>query len=132
MTTTVFAKHPDLWFDDGNVVLVAENTAFRLYRGLLTRQSEIFRDMFLMPQSEAIATETYEGCPVVRMTGDGAEEWVDVLRILCETNESQRCAANILRVKRHDLADHVAPQLSTGFIAPLNSFLSISWRLPFA
>ncbi|KAI0783929.1 hypothetical protein BC629DRAFT_1518200 [Irpex lacteus] len=39
-------RHQHLWFEDGNVVLVAETTGFRVYRGLLARHSEIFHDMF--------------------------------------------------------------------------------------
>ncbi|TCD63698.1 hypothetical protein EIP91_005103 [Steccherinum ochraceum] len=39
----------DVWFEDGNAVLVAERTAFRIHRGPVT-------------------TETFEGCPVVHVT----------------------------------------------------------------
>ena len=104
MATPGFTKHEDLWFDDGNVVLIAENTGFRLFRGLLSRQSEIFRGMFQMPQSEATAAEMYEGCPVVRVVEDGAEEWVEVLGILSESSKSQQYVA------RSRLAVHVTDQ----------------------
>lgn len=40
----------DLWFKDGNVILIAEGTAFRVHQSLLSINSEVFRDMFSFPQ----------------------------------------------------------------------------------
>ncbi|TCD63778.1 hypothetical protein EIP91_004961 [Steccherinum ochraceum] len=62
-TPKEWAKHKDLWFDDGNVILAAGNTLFRVYRGLLANASPIFRDMFSIPQPAD--AETMEGCQVV-------------------------------------------------------------------
>ncbi|TCD68722.1 hypothetical protein EIP91_010006 [Steccherinum ochraceum] len=56
----------ELWFDDGNVILVAEKTAFRVYQGVLSKNSEIFRDMFTIPQPAD--AEKLEGCPVVHLS----------------------------------------------------------------
>ncbi|KAJ7729964.1 hypothetical protein B0H16DRAFT_1586082 [Mycena metata] len=53
----------DVWFEDGTVVLQAETTLFRVYRGVLAAQSPIFRDTFAIPQPPT--PETYEGCPLV-------------------------------------------------------------------
>ncbi|KAJ6516606.1 hypothetical protein C8R47DRAFT_1000600 [Mycena vitilis] len=53
----------DVWFDDGTVVLQAEKTLFRVYRGVLAAQSPIFRDAFAIPQPAM--QDTYEGCPLV-------------------------------------------------------------------
>lgn len=55
-----------VWFEDGNVVLVAEGTAFCVYKGVLIKDSEIFRDMFTMPQPGD--AEKWEGCPVVQLS----------------------------------------------------------------
>ena len=59
----------DLWFEDGNIVLQAEKTIFKVYRGILTKESTVFRDMFSIPQPKASvsATESYEGCQLVKM-----------------------------------------------------------------
>ncbi|KAF8429956.1 hypothetical protein L210DRAFT_3073903 [Boletus edulis BED1] len=38
----------DIWFLDGNVVLVAGSAAFKVHRGQLERHSEVFKDMFLV------------------------------------------------------------------------------------
>lgn len=68
------------WYEDGNIVLEAESTQFRIFRGILSASSSIFRDMFSMPQpseSECLV----EGCPVVRLS-DPAEDWKYVLKAL--------------------------------------------------
>ncbi|KAL6306852.1 hypothetical protein BKA93DRAFT_728331 [Sparassis latifolia] len=53
----------DFWFADGSIILIAENTAFRVHQGVLSRHSEVFRDLFTVPQPDG---EQYAyGCPVV-------------------------------------------------------------------
>ncbi|TCD68730.1 hypothetical protein EIP91_010014, partial [Steccherinum ochraceum] len=69
----------DLWLDDGNIVLVAEGTAFRVHQSILSRNSEVFRDMFTLPQPEG--TETCHGCPVVHLQ-DSKKELLHVLLAL--------------------------------------------------
>ncbi|KAJ7605448.1 hypothetical protein DFH06DRAFT_1252854 [Mycena polygramma] len=42
----------DVWFEDGTVVLRAEQPLFRVYRGILAAQSPtIFKDTFDMPKT---------------------------------------------------------------------------------
>ena len=71
----------DLWFPDGSLVLQAESVLFKVYAGILARASPVFRSMISMPQpctagtsDEAEQPETYEGCPLVVMAGDSAED----------------------------------------------------------
>ena len=78
-------ERADLWFEDGNVVLVAEGAAFKVHRGVLSRNSEIFRDMFGVPQPEH--GETFEGCPVVHLT-DSKEDVRYMLSALCDTRNA--------------------------------------------
>lgn len=73
------AHHEEFWFDDGNIVLVAGNTAFRVYRGLLSAHSTVFSDMF--EASSPMDGETLEGCPVVRLS-DSAQDLAHLLKIL--------------------------------------------------
>lgn len=77
----------DPWFEDGNIILVAEAesvnepeeghtrdqradegsinaVAFRVHRGVLSRHSEVFQSMFEVAQPPA---ENVEACPVVRL-----------------------------------------------------------------
>ncbi|TCD60634.1 hypothetical protein EIP91_009751 [Steccherinum ochraceum] len=57
-----------VWFEDGSVVLIAQGKGFKVYKGILAHNSEIFRDMFNIPQPEE--PETLDGCPVVHMQDD--------------------------------------------------------------
>ncbi|KAI0352036.1 hypothetical protein OH77DRAFT_1429073 [Trametes cingulata] len=43
------APHPDYYFDDGNLVILVENTLFRLFRSTFTRHSVVFNDLFSLP-----------------------------------------------------------------------------------
>ncbi|EPQ50346.1 hypothetical protein GLOTRDRAFT_82380 [Gloeophyllum trabeum ATCC 11539] len=61
----------DLWFEDGNVVLQAEQKLFRVYRGLLADSSSTFSEMFKLPQPDS--AEQYDDCPLITMP-DSAEE----------------------------------------------------------
>jgi len=74
-----------LWFDDGNMILVAGRTAFRLYQGILSLNSEVFRDMLVAPQL-AIA-ERSDGCPVVHVS-DSEEVLLRVLLILFDSKNA--------------------------------------------
>ena len=64
-------RHYEFWLDDGNIVLVAENVAFRVYRGLLAAQSTVFEDM--LASSSPLADESFDGCPVVRLSDSPME-----------------------------------------------------------
>lgn len=60
-------KHQRLWFDDGNIILVASDAlGFRLHRGIMSLHSTVFRDMLSLP-SNAQDNEMLEECPVVRL-----------------------------------------------------------------
>ena len=58
-------RDEDLWLEDGSVVLVARNIAFKVYMGLLSAHSPVFSNMFA---SATHTDETYDGSPVVRVT----------------------------------------------------------------
>lgn len=75
-------RDPDLWLEDGNVVIVAQDTAFRVHRGLLSRHSEVFSGLFTLAQPDDQAlTERYDGCPVVRVP-DSSHDFRHLLRAL--------------------------------------------------
>ena len=61
-------KRGDPWFDDGNIVLLADgsNVAFKIHRDFLSRHSEVFQSMFQLPQPSS-DVETMDDCQVVRM-----------------------------------------------------------------
>ncbi|KAI0769014.1 hypothetical protein BD413DRAFT_478486 [Trametes elegans] len=67
------------WFEDGNIVLLAEDSAseeviaFRVHRGVLARHSEVFQSMFELATPIPDDAEVSDGCPVVRMHDRPAE-----------------------------------------------------------
>ena len=61
----------DFWFADGNIVLIAGKSGFKVHRGQLERHSEVFRDLFSIPQPPA--QTLIEGCPWVELHDHPAE-----------------------------------------------------------
>ena len=63
-------RDPDLWFFDGNVVLVAQGIlAFRVHKGVLAHHSEVFKSWFtgVAPPPSHGTIELCEGAQVVRL-----------------------------------------------------------------
>ncbi|KAI0742396.1 hypothetical protein C8Q80DRAFT_1328262 [Daedaleopsis nitida] len=73
---TQLKRHDEFWLNDGNIVLIARDTAFRVYRGLLASQSSVFED--ILASSTPIADEVFDGCPAVRLS----DSPVDVSHLL--------------------------------------------------
>ena len=78
--TTEVARDPDLWFVDGSVVLEAEETYFKVYSGILSQASPVFKDMFSFPQGGQ-KIEMYGNCPLVHML-DSAHDLRHFLKAL--------------------------------------------------
>ncbi|PIL26496.1 hypothetical protein GSI_12254 [Ganoderma sinense ZZ0214-1] len=75
-------RHPEIWFDDGSIVLVARGTAFRIYRGLLASQSPVFAETFAPSTSGPDkAGKTFDGCPAVQVD-DSPCDLAHLLRLL--------------------------------------------------
>ncbi|PIL26643.1 hypothetical protein GSI_11268 [Ganoderma sinense ZZ0214-1] len=75
-------QDPELWFEDGNVVIVAGNAAFRVHTGILSRHSEIFQNMFSVPQLVLPApSDVFNGQPAVRVS-DSAHDFRQLLHML--------------------------------------------------
>jgi len=78
-----FVKVHDLWFDDGNLILQAEQSVFKIYRGLLCARSTVFADMFAFPPPQE-GNGVVEGCPFVN-TYDSAQDMTYFLRALLDS-----------------------------------------------
>lgn len=76
-------RHPDLYFEDGNIVLLAENTYFKVYKGTLTRNSTVFHDILSIPQEPTSTTdsEQYDSCPLIELL-DFSEDVEHILSAL--------------------------------------------------
>ncbi|KAI0750321.1 hypothetical protein C8Q80DRAFT_684276 [Daedaleopsis nitida] len=68
-------RDSDVWFDDGNIVVVAHNTAFRCHKTVLSRHSVVFMDLFAVPQPASASTGSLgpvamlDDCPAVHVSG---------------------------------------------------------------
>jgi hypothetical protein len=67
----------DLWFEDGTIIFQAENTLYRVYHGLLSAMSSVFKDMLSFPQP--VDQPRMQGCPLVGLP-DSAEDVTNFLR----------------------------------------------------
>ena len=67
------------WFEDGTIIIHAQSTRFKVYRGMLADKSAVFADMLSLPEPSIAETDDlfYE-CPVVRLS-DSAEDWEHML-----------------------------------------------------
>ncbi|KAF7353923.1 hypothetical protein MVEN_01078400 [Mycena venus] len=61
----------ELWFEDGNLVIQAGNSQYRVYRGVLAARSPVFQDMLSIPQPPE--SELVDGCPLVWLPDAEAE-----------------------------------------------------------
>ncbi|KAI0720087.1 hypothetical protein C8T65DRAFT_693031 [Cerioporus squamosus] len=72
------------WSEDGNVVVVAQQTAFRVRRGVLrvSRHSETFSGLFALPRPiDGTSEEMIDGCPANRVT-DSSHDFKHLLHAL--------------------------------------------------
>jgi hypothetical protein len=60
-----------VWFADGNLVIQAESTQFRVHGSVLSMHSSVLKDCFEIPQPTE--QETVEGCPLVHMPDYAAD-----------------------------------------------------------
>lgn len=65
------------WFEDGNVILQAGNSRFKVYQGILSSRSPIFRDMFVLGSMD----EAVDSCPVEHLS-DTAQDVRNVLKAI--------------------------------------------------
>ncbi|KAK7690525.1 hypothetical protein QCA50_005623 [Cerrena zonata] len=71
-----------LWFEDGNIILVAQHTPFKVHRGLLSHKSEVFKDIFTLPPPEKLSgDDIMDGIPTIQMS-DNWQDLSDVLSAL--------------------------------------------------
>lgn len=69
----------EVWYEDGNVVLTAEDVAFKVHRSILCRSSDVFRDMFEVAQPSP--SNPIDGLPTVHLS-DTPEELALFLKLV--------------------------------------------------
>ncbi|KAI0059069.1 hypothetical protein BV25DRAFT_1829394 [Artomyces pyxidatus] len=75
--------HERLWFDDGNVVIVAAATLFRVHRGILSHYSSVWKR--LLAQQEVDPERLFD-CPALRLVDDNAADVEYVLDSMYDMN----------------------------------------------
>ena len=86
-TNVIFYYNPikclSLWFDGGDVVVVAGYVGFRVHRDVLSENSGVLADMLsgLRAERERYQEELVEGCPVIRLE-DSVHDVKHLLRLL--------------------------------------------------
>ncbi|KAJ7432196.1 hypothetical protein B0H11DRAFT_820730 [Mycena galericulata] len=75
----------EIWMPYGDIILEVESTQFRVNRDVLAKHSTVFRHLFAVPQPANEAT--LEGCPVVQLSGDSAQDWALLLEVLYDPFE---------------------------------------------
>lgn len=83
--------HEALWFGDGSIVLVMDVHLYRVHKGVLAKNSSVFKDMLEMPTGEGdggandgAGVDQWEGLPLVKMVGDSDESVFHLLMTLYE------------------------------------------------
>ena len=83
-------RHTEFWLHDGSIVLCVQETLFRVHQTILANHSEVFADLFRLPQpleGEEAEMEggdgmhKIEGCHVVHLQDD-VDDFVDLLKAI--------------------------------------------------
>ncbi|KAL4246446.1 hypothetical protein ABKN59_009639 [Abortiporus biennis] len=62
-------RSPNFYFTDGNIILIADNSTFRVHASFLARHSRIFNDLLQLPQpSTSTDSDILDGCPIVHLS----------------------------------------------------------------
>ena len=81
-STSTIKRDSEVWFEDGNIVVIAQNVAFRFHKSVLSIHSSVFRDLFSIPPpspTSEVVDETFDGCPVVRVS-DTSYDFRELIR----------------------------------------------------
>ena len=89
--STEFVHDEQYWFDDGNVVIVAQKIGFRIYQGHLSSVSSVFNKMF--DPKHAVSMYAEDGCLAISIT-DTATEFRALLRVLLRSTRYVLSAAS--------------------------------------
>ena len=60
----ILNRHPEFYFDDGNIILLVENDLYNVHRSILARHSNAFLGMFELPQGPGIQEGLTDENPV--------------------------------------------------------------------
>ena len=82
-------RDTEYWFEDGTLLIVAQNIEFRVYKGLLTDRSVVLKELVSQShthQTLSIGDQQTVRCPVVCVT-DSPQDMRHLLRALMPRGE---------------------------------------------
>ncbi|OBZ69900.1 hypothetical protein A0H81_10110 [Grifola frondosa] len=94
--SSIPVHHPDYYFDDGNFVILVENTLFNIFRSTLTRHSPIFRDLFSLPEPTDLPAEGSGDTNPLHLPGISSTDFERLLWILYPPNYGTHKAATLV------------------------------------
>jgi len=91
-TNSQLTNHPNLYFEDGNVIVKTGNTLFCVHRTILSKHSTVFRDLF------AQNTQTLRGFQSLTVD-DGKDDMESLLNAIYDgmsvfSTIPPQCSAN--------------------------------------
>ncbi|KAJ7609286.1 hypothetical protein DFH06DRAFT_1247331 [Mycena polygramma] len=96
--TRAQVQRSPVWYSDGSVVLQAETTQFRVHISILSAASTVFKDMLEVAQAVIKVESKVDGCPVVQLSDDKAEDVEIVLLALYDRNFDQSHKKTFIQV----------------------------------
>lgn len=97
----IFKRVPELYFPDGNIILEAGTTHFRVSRGILAARSPVFKEVLSLPQPKERGEDgKVDGCDVVHLFGDDPQEVTYFLKAIYDSSffEPPPTMTNILTI----------------------------------
>jgi hypothetical protein len=65
--SSAWVRHPQLYFSDGSIVLLCDNTLFRVSAAVLAANSEVFGGMLSFQGHQPSEAGLYDGCRYVQL-----------------------------------------------------------------
>lgn len=122
----------ELWFDDGNLVIQAGDTQYRVHRSILSKKSVFFNDLKAVAQSSTTSAEgTVEGCPVIELQDDVESVEYMLCRIYDTAHRGDRAPLTDLRMALRIGQKYLVPMLFANAVYLLRDNLPTSlaqWR----
>ncbi|KAL1740673.1 hypothetical protein HDZ31DRAFT_47036 [Schizophyllum fasciatum] len=80
MDGSQYTRDPDLWFDDGNIMLQVAPRLFRVHRSILAMNSDVLKDMMAAHLSTKV--DLLDSLPLIVLQGDDAGDAIHFLKAL--------------------------------------------------
>jgi BTB/POZ domain. len=66
-------KSRTLWFEDGNIILQAEDVQFKVHKSIFSKQSPVLADLLRSPRTDGDPMPV-DGCAVIHLPSDSVTD----------------------------------------------------------